>query len=365
MVDKDNKLRVDKLRVDKLRAAMAAMGLAGFLVARPENRIYLSGFTGSNALLLITAAEALLLTDFRYVEQAKEQAPDFQVIRPQSLQEDGLVAEVQSRGLKSLGFEEDYLTFKDHQDYLHKLPDTALRPTGGLVEKIRGIKDDKEIALLRQAVHIADLAFDHILDFIQPGVRENDLALELDYFMRRIGAEKSAFDIIVASGKRSALPHGVASDKAITKGELITMDFGAVYQGYHSDITRTIILGKADRQQKQIYQLVLEAQRQAIEAVKPGVVAGTVDTVARDLIARDGYGANFGHGLGHSVGLAIHEKPTFSTKDATVLEKGMTLTVEPGIYLPGWGGVRIEDIVAVTAGGCEILTKAPKKLIEL
>lgn len=352
-------------RVNKLRAAMADLDLAGFMVTRPENRQYLSGFTGSNALLLITASEALLLTDFRYVEQAKEQSPDFQIIRPQGLLEYGLVAEVQGRGLKSLGFEDDHLTYKAYQDYYNKLADTEFRATSGLVEILRGVKDDREIELLRQAVNIADQAFDHILDFIRPGVRETDLALEIEYFMRRKGAQKSAFDIIVASGARSALPHGVASDKPVQTGEIITMDFGAVYQGYHSDITRTVVLGKAGDKQKEIYQLVLEAQMKAIDAVKPGVVAGTVDTAARDLIARHGYGANFGHGLGHSVGLAIHEKPTFSTKDETVLEKGMIITVEPGIYLPGWGGVRIEDIVAVTAAGREILTKAPKELMEL
>ena len=352
-------------RLDKLRAAMSAKDLSGFQVSRPENWRYLSGFTGSNALLLITRDEALLLTDFRYVEQAKEQSPDFQIIRPQGMLEDGLIAEVQSRGLKTLGFEDDYLTCKTYQQYLGKLTDVELRPASGVVEKLRGVKDDNETELLRQAVHIADLAFDHILDFIRPGVRETDLALELEYFMRRKGAEKSAFDIIVASGHRSALPHGVASDKLLQSGELVTMDFGAVYRGYHSDITRTVVLGKADKKQKKIYNLVLQAQLAAIDAVKPAVVAGTVDTVARDLIAGHGYGANFGHGLGHSVGLAIHETPGFSTRDKTILEKGMVITVEPGIYLPGWGGVRIEDIVTVTATGCDVLTKAPKELMEI
>lgn len=344
---------------------MADLNLAGFLVTRPENWTYLSGFTGSNALLLITADEALLLTDFRYVEQAGAQAPEFRVIKPQGLMEDGLAAEVLNRGLKSLGFEDDHISYKEFQNYRDKLPDTDFQATSGVVEKIRGIKDDKEIELLRQAVYIADLAFDHILDFIRPGVREIDLALEMEYFMRRKGAQKAAFDIIIASGFRSSLPHGVASDKVLKTGELITMDFGAVYGGYHSDITRTVVLGKAEPKQKEIYNLVLEAQLQAIAAIKPGVTAGAVDTVARDLIARHGYGANFGHGLGHSVGLAIHEKPALATRDATVLEEGMTVTVEPGIYLPGWGGVRIEDIVAVTATGREILTKAAKELIEL
>lgn len=352
-------------RVNKLREAMADLDLAGFLVTRPENWLYLSGFTGTNALLLITAAEALLLTDFRYVEQAREQAPDFEVIRPQGLLEDGLAAEVKSRGLIFLGFEDDHMTYKEYQKFCDRLPGTEFRAASGVVEKLRGIKDDREIGLLRQAVEIADTAFDYILDFIKPGVKETDLALELECFMRRKGAQKTAFDIIVASGIRSALPHGVATDKVIQKGEFITMDFGAVYRGYHSDITRTVVLGKAGDKQKDIYSIVLEAQLEAIDAIKSGEVAGTVDTVARDLIARHGYGANFGHGLGHSVGLAIHEKPTLSTRDSTILEKGMTLTVEPGIYLPGWGGVRIEDIVAVTDYGCEILTRAPKELIEI
>lgn len=352
-------------RLNKLRAAIADLDLDGFLVSRPENWTYLSGFTGSNALLLITADEALLLTDFRYVEQAGTQAPEFHVIRPQGILEDGLAAEARNRKLTILGFEDDYLTVKTHQDFRDKLPDTDFRATTGVVENIRGIKDDTEIELLRQAVHIADLAFDHILDFIRPGVRESDLALEMEYYMRRKGAQKAAFEIIVASGVRSSLPHGVATDKVIKTGELITMDFGAVYQGYHSDITRTVVLGKADAKQKEIYHLVLEAQLKAIDAIKPGVVAGTVDTVARDLIARQGYGANFGHGLGHSVGLAIHEKPTLSTRDSTVLRKGMTVTVEPGIYLPGWGGVRIEDIVAVTATDREILTNACKDFMEI
>jgi len=239
-----------------------------------------------------------------------------------------------------------------------------LKSTTGLVKKIRMIKDEAEIDKIREAVRITDVAFNHIRDYIKVGSIERDIALELEFFMKKEGASKNAFDFIVASGKRSALPHGVASTKQLEEGDFLTMDFGTVYQGYHSDMTRTVVVGKQpDKKQEEIYQTVLKAQQKATEVVKAGVKGSEVDKVARDIITKAGYGDYFGHGLGHSLGLEIHENPRLSPRDDTKLESGMVVTVEPGIYLPDWSGVRIEDTVVVREDGCEVLTSSPKELL--
>lgn len=348
-------------RLDTLRAFLAAQDLAGVIIAKPENRRYFSGFTGSSGLLLVTADKARLLTDFRYIEQANREASDIRVIRHGSDPFETLAAEIKAADGARFGFESDFTAW----DGYRKLSEFVVQPVPVHLDKLRMVKDEAELASLRVAVRLADNAFSHILPFLKPGVSESDIALEIEFFMRKMGAEKAAFDIIVASGPRSALPHGRASDKRIAAGEFVTMDFGAVYEGYHSDITRTVVVGKASPRQREIYDLVLAAQRAGLAAAQAGKSCREVDGVARKVIADAGFGDYFGHGLGHGLGLAIHEEPRLSPMCDIELAPNMTVTVEPGVYLPDWGGVRIEDTVVVTANGVEVLTASSKELIEL
>jgi len=348
-------------RLERLRALMHQQQLDGVIISKPENRVYFSGFTGSSGVLLVSGAENRLITDFRYLEQAEAEAPEFIVIRHGSDQNPTLKMEIDIMGLKRVGFEGDFYTW----DAYRRLTEVAAEPVAVHLDELRIAKDAQEIALVRQAVLLADKAFTHVLSYIKPGVRENDIALELEFHMRKNGAEKIAFDIIVASGKRSALPHGRASAKIIEVGDMITMDFGAVYQGYHSDITRTVIVGRASAKQREVYNLVLTAQLAGVAAVAPGITGREVDAAAREIITAAGYGEYFGHGLGHGVGLVIHEQPRLAPGSEIILSPGMVVTVEPGVYLPDWGGVRIEDTVVVAAAGAEVLTASSKELFEL
>lgn len=348
-------------RLAALRSFLAAQELAGVVIAKPENRRYFSGFTGSSGVLLVTPDRARMLTDFRYIEQATREASDFAVVRHGSDLYETLSAEVSAAGGARIGFESDFTAW----DAYRKLGEIVVQPVPVHLDKLRMVKDEAELAALRVAVRLADNAFSHILPFLKPGVSERDIALELEFFMRKMGAEKAAFDIIVASGRRSALPHGRASDKRIAAGELVTMDFGAVYEGYHSDITRTVVVGKADARQREVYGLVRAAQQAGLDAVAAGRTCREADGAARKVIAEAGYGDYFGHGLGHGLGLAIHEEPRLSPVCDITLAANMTVTVEPGVYLPEWGGVRIEDTVVVTDTGVEILTASSKELLEL
>ncbi len=348
-------------RVKRLREQMFRQDVSYLLITDPNNRFYLSGFTGSTGVLLVGLEECFFLTDFRYIEQVKEQCPGYELIK---VEQPSLFASLTQvlKGSKgdTLSFEENHLTVKEYLELKDLLPGVALQPGNGLVEDLRMIKDAAEIPIIRQAMTIGDKAFQHILGFIKPGISEKELALELEFFMRKQGASGIAFDTIMASGPRSALPHGVASERKLQRGDFLTMDFGAIYQGYHSDMTRTVVLGEATNKQHEIYEIVLEAQLAGLAAVKAGVPAREVDETSRRVITERGYGEYFGHGTGHGVGLAIHERPRVNTKDDTILQPGMVITIEPGIYLPDWGGVRIEDSVLVTEQGCEILTSSPK-----
>ncbi len=349
------------LRLEALRALIAEHELAAVVVSKPENRRYFSGFTGSSGMLLVSADQARLITDFRYIEQAALEAPAFIVVRHGSDMYDTLANEVKAIGGGKIGFESDFATWEAHEKMNAVIGN--LFPLH--LDRLRMVKDEAELAALRVAVRLADRAFDHILSFIKPGVSERDVALELEFFMRKNGAEKAAFDIIVASGPRSALPHGRAGERLIAAGDFVTMDFGAVYDGYHSDITRTVVVGKATDRQREIYSLVYAAQHAGLEAVAAGRTGREVDEAARRIIGNAGYADYFGHGLGHGVGLAIHEEPRLSPSGDEVLTANMTVTVEPGVYLPDWGGVRIEDTVVVTAGGVQILTASSKELIQI
>ena len=350
-------------RLERMRHQMHKEEIDAYVVIRPENGRYLSGFSGGEATLYITLEKAFLLTDFRYIEQAKAQAPEFEIVKTGQdhfafLEEIGLNAQ-------RVGFEGDFVTYVDFGQLKDAFRQAELLSLPNLVTHLRSVKDKSEIELIRQAVRIADGAFAEILKTIEIGQTEEEIGLNLEISMRRAGASGGSFEFIVASGVRSAMPHGAASSKQIQLGEFLTMDFGAIYQGYCSDMTRTVFLGDPGDKHRQVYETVLAAQRAGIKAVKPGRIGKEVDAVARKLIEEAGYGDYFGHGLGHSVGLAIHEGPNLNIREERVLEPGMVITVEPGIYIPEWGGVRIEDIVLVTENGCEVLTQAPKEFIIL
>lgn len=350
-------------RLIKLRKFMNENSLDCMLISKPENRRYFSGFSGSAGMLLISKHSNKLLTDFRYTEQAAAQATQYEIVRYSNIGKT-LAEVIKELGVIQVGFEGDFVTYDGHQELANNLQSINLIPVQ--LDALRMIKDEAEIVSIKKAVEIADNAFSKILSFIKPGMSEQEVALELEYYMRKFGAEKPAFDTIMASGKRGALPHGRASEKIIEIGDLVTMDFGAVYKGYHSDITRTICMGKATTKQQDIYKIVLAAQLAGVQAVAPGKVGKEVDAISRNVIVNAGFGEFFGHGLGHGLGLNIHEEPRLSPANIhTVLMKNMVVTVEPGIYLPDWGGVRIEDTVLVSDEGCQILTASSKQLIEL
>lgn len=350
-------------RIARLRKQMVQKGIQAMLISHPVNRRYITGFTGSAGLALITAEEAVLITDFRYLTQVKEQAPHMTLSEHKGRIFSTVAEECRKLGIKTLAFEQDHLTYAQYKQLEEALDGVPAEPVSGLVEQLRMIKDEEELAIIRQAARIADRTFEEIIKEIKPGMKEIEIAMRLEFLMREMGASSSSFDIIVASGKRSALPHGKASDKVLEKGDLVTLDFGAFYKGYASDITRTLMLGKPNEKQKEIYDIVLEAGKLAIDSIRPGITGREADAAARDYIAQHGYGDYFGHGTGHGLGLEVHEAPRLSIQGDTLLAAGMVVTVEPGIYLPDFGGVRIEDDVLVTESGCEVLTHCTKELI--
>lgn len=352
-------------RLAKLRERLATDGLDAILISKPENQAYLSGFTGSNGLLLISAAEALLFTDFRYAEQAAKQAPAFKVEMPEGSLIGAAAQVIEGAKLGKVGFESDFLTWDSFNAYTKVITANALVAAGGLVEDLRMIKDEAELEVMRKAAQIADEAFATILPLIKAGAREWDLAVELQYQMMKRGATGVSFDTIVASGVRSSMPHGRASAKIIEQGDLVTFDFGALYQGYCSDMTRTVMVGEPTAEQRRIYEIVLAAEKRGLAACKPGITGNDLDAVCRDYILEHGYGPEFGHSTGHGVGRYIHEGPRLRKGSNQVLQPGMIVTIEPGIYIPDWGGVRIEDMVLVTETGCEPFTKTTKDLLVL
>ncbi|TCW41181.1 Xaa-Pro aminopeptidase [Laceyella sacchari] len=349
-------------RLSKLRQKLQERGIEALLVSHPVNRRYLTGFTGSAGVVLITATEQLLLTDFRYVIQAQEQAPQMTLVQHQGIYHT-VGEQCRKLGIKALSFEQDHLTFAEFLQLKEAVGDIKLQPTSGIVKELRMVKDADELAVMREAARIADQAFSKILSDIKPGVRENEISFKLEFYMRELGATSSSFDMIVASGKRSALPHGVASDKVLELCDLVTLDFGAFYQGYASDITRTVMLGRPSEKQKEIYDIVLEACNRTIAALRPGMTGKEADAVARDYIRAHGYGEFFGHSTGHGLGMEVHELPMLSSRGDMVLQPNMVVTVEPGIYLPEVGGVRIEDDVVITETGCEALNQSSKEWI--
>lgn len=354
-----------KERLEKLRKLLADQGVDAFITENQTNRRYLSGFTGSAGWVIVSMDQATLLTDFRYVDQATEQAKAFTVKDTKRNTIPAIAAELKELNVKKLAFEKHLVTYNTYEDWKNAFEGVELVPTSGFVEQLREIKDETELGLIKEAVRIADSAFSHILSFIKPGVRELDVALELEFYMRKMGASSSSFDIIVASGKRGALPHGAASEKVIQAGEMVTLDFGALYKGYVSDITRTVSVGEPDPKMKEIYDIVLRAQLNGVENVKAGMTGKEADALTRDIIRDAGYAEAYGHSTGHAIGLLVHETPTLSAASSAILKPGMVVTVEPGIYISDLGGIRIEDDVLITETGCEILTKSTKELLIL
>ncbi|SFL09224.1 M24 family metallopeptidase [Halanaerobium salsuginis] len=352
-------------RIEKLTKIIKEKEIEAFLVTRRENVRYLTNFTGTAGKVLITDQECIFITDFRYLDQAAEQTDGCVIEEISGEFMSGFKKLLDKKSIKELAFESEDLSYQLYRAFENKLNLDKLIPTSNLVENLRLIKDETELAKIKEAVRIADLGFDFLLEFIQPGITEKEISRELEFFMKREGGEANAFDFIVASGKRGALPHGVASDKKVAKGDLITIDFGTVYQGYHSDITRTLAVGEPEPKLKDIYNLVLTVQKKVIDEIKPGMSCLKADKIARDFITAEGYGKNFGHGLGHGIGLEIHEGPRLSYTADKTLQPGMVVTDEPGIYISNLGGVRIEDDLLITKDGCEVLNKAPKELIIL
>ncbi len=351
-------------KIEQIRKCFTEFDIDGLLITSPHNRRYATNFTGTAGVALITNDAAYFITDFRYTGQAEDQAEGYEVIQHSgSIIEE--VAEITKKhGLKALGFEQDFVTYSEWMQYEEGLQ-LELVPVSNLLEELRMIKTESEISILKEAADIADAAFKHILDYLKPGVPEIEISNELEFFMRKCGASSSSFDIIVASGWRSALPHGVASEKVIESGDFVTLDYGALHKGYVSDITRTVAVGEPSKQLKEIYHIVLEAQLEAVEKIKPGMTGIEADAIARDLITEKGYGEYFGHSLGHGIGLEVHEGPGLSPRSKGKLVPGMAVTVEPGIYLPQIGGVRIEDDILMTDSGNERLTHSTKELLIL
>jgi Xaa-Pro aminopeptidase len=349
-------------RVANLREAMSRAGLGAFLAWKPENRRYLSGFVGSHGAVLVTGEQQYLITDNRYLEIARGQCTGFGCV----LQEGSIEQTVArlTEGASRLGYEDDFLTVQGHGS-LAKVVGAELVPSAGMVEGLRLYKDAGEVESVRQALRITEDAYARTLPLIKPGVRECDLAVELEYFMRKGGAERIKANFVLVSGARAALPHGQATTKVVESGDFVTFDIGAIVDGYYADFTRTVVVGKASDEQRKVYGTVLEAQLAALEVLAPYKKAVEIDKLARDMIAAAGYDGKFTHSLGHGVGLFIHENPRMAPGSPWTLEPGMLLTVEPGIYINGWGGVRIEDMVYMTEGGYENLTRAPKELMEL
>jgi Xaa-Pro aminopeptidase len=352
-------------RLKRLRAQLAGLGVEALLVASDVNRAYMTGFVGTAGFVLITERRAVLLTDFRYMEQARQQAPDYEIVEHAARHTETLLELLKAEGVTRLGFEQQHVSYGAYTGYAAALPGIVLVPTDRAVEKLRMIKDEGELRIMQEAADLADRTFSHILTKLKPGVSELDIALEIEIFIRQNGGTSTSFDTIVASGERSALPHGRASERVLRDNEFVKLDFGAYYKGYCSDITRTVVLGKPTAQHRDIYDKVLEAQLACLAGLKPGMTGREGDALARDIIVKHGFGDNFGHGTGHGLGMEIHESPRLSRTDETVLEAGMVVTVEPGIYVPGFGGVRIEDDVVLTDSGIRILTQSTKQFIIL
>ena len=352
------------LKLANLRKQLEKEKIDALLITNPYNRSYMTKFTGTAGVVLVSANDAVFITDFRYTEQAEKEIEGYRIVQHTTTIIEEVALQVKNMNVKTVGFEKDDMSFGLYELYKQEI-EAELKPVSGLVEKLRMVKTPDELAILQEAAKIADDAFSHIITYIRPGITELEVSNELEFFMRKQGATSSSFSIIVASGLRSALPHGVATNKVIESGDFVTLDYGALYNGYISDITRTVAVGEPTDKLKEIYAVTLEAQELALKGIKPGMTGIEADAIARDYISSKGYGEAFGHSTGHGIGLEVHESPGLSFKSGTVLEPNMVVTVEPGIYLPEIGGVRIEDDIVITEDGNKRLTFATKELLIL
>jgi Xaa-Pro aminopeptidase len=351
-------------RLQRLRQILKRHELDVLIVSHQENRRYLSGFTGSAGWLLISASNAFLAVDFRYVEQAKKETSDFDVVHVKGDLANWLPKLASDSGFKKVGFESDHIPFAIYQQLCKTLVDgqyeSQLIPTNGLVESIRAVKEPEEMKFIAEAVRLADAALSHAKSIIRPGANEQEIAWKLEKFLREMGSEPLPFDIIVASGSNAALPHAKPSERVIVESEPVVIDLGARVNGYCSDLSRTFFLGSEDKTFSRIYDIVLGAQLTALAAVMAGMSGDQVDRLARTAVEEAGYGDAFGHGLGHGVGLETHESPRLGPNSSDLLIDGMVFTIEPGIYIPDWGGVRIEDTVVMENGRVKALSRVEK-----
>ena len=352
-------------RCARLMEALKEKAFDAALIHRPENMRYLTGYTGEGCVF-VCGAETVVVTDFRYVEQASRQAPGLRVLSTdaQHPENDRILELTDAHAVRRLAVERDYLSYDHHEALRAKLPFVELGGLDSLPEELRLIKDADEIESIQKSAAIASRAFENILSRIHPGMTEKQVQIMLDYEMLSLGSEGNAFDTIAAAGVNGSLPHAIPSDNVIRSGDLLTLDFGAKVNGYCSDMTRTVAFGKISPELREIYDLVYAAHMAALQAVRPGAICGDLDKIARDMIDARFPGA-FGHSLGHGVGLFIHEQPRVASGSTTVLQPGHVITIEPGVYIPGLGGCRIEDMAMLTSEGYVNPITSPKQLIEL
>ncbi|MBI2619657.1 MAG: aminopeptidase P family protein [Ignavibacteriales bacterium] len=352
-------------RLEAIRDRLHKLRLHALLITFLPHIRYLTGFSGTNGLCLILPRKQFFLTDGRYTTQAREEVRGFQIlIAKKSLGEEAKKRGVLPSGAR-IGFEVEHMNVAELQNWKTLYPRMRFVPTRTVVEALCAVKDESEIDLIRRAVSISDDVFRKILDVLRPGISEMDVAAEIIYLHRKLGAEADAFEPIVASGFRGALPHARATGKSIKRGEMVTLDFGCRYRGYHSDLTRTVAVGKPTDRARRMYRIVREAQQRAVDSARSGMAAKDLDAVARKHITRAGFGRWFPHSLGHGLGIQVHEAPRVSASSKDVLKSGNVITIEPGVYVPSVGGVRIEDDVVIRNGFCEILNAASKELVVL
>lgn len=353
-------------RIVKVKSHFNDLKIDSFLVKNLPNIRYISGFSGSAASILLTREKDYFITDFRYKTQSSNEVyPDFDIIIYTQNSNEFLKDLITRHNLRRIGFESNFMTYAEAENLKRDFKEVEFIPVDGLIEKIVICKNEKEIEATKKAVDITDKTFSELLKIIKPGMSEREVSAHISFLQKMFGADGDSFDAIVASGERSAFPHARATDKKIKNNELLKLDFGCTVDGMKSDMTRTIAMGNISDECKKIYTIVKEAQQIALNNVKAGIAAKQVDFFARDFIRGKGYGNNFGHGLGHGLGYDIHEKPALNERSDYILEVNNIITIEPGIYVEGVGGVRIEDDVVVTESGCEILNKSSKELITI
>lgn len=349
-------------RIEKIKQILDELSLDAFYITHIPNIRYITGFSGSSAFVIITKNNNYFLTDFRYKEQSAEQVKGFEIVVNYQASEE-IKKIFAAEGFKRVGFESTHMTVNGLSALNKANPGVEFVPVAERIEKLTMIKAPEEVELIKKAIEVTDKTFSKLLEIIKPGMKEKDVSAEISYWHKKFGADKDAFDPIVASGWRGCLPHGVASSKIIESGEMVTLDFGCIYNGFCSDLTRTISVGEPSEEMKKIYNIVYDAQQKAINSAKAGMTTKNLDSIARDYIAENGYGDKFGHGLGHGLGIEVHEMPGVSQRTDISLPAGVVVTIEPGIYVEKLGGVRIEDDILITDGGCEVLNKSPKELI--